>query len=198
VKKILDCELISWKQACQLSRQLALMIREAGFRPEVVVAIARGGYVPARILCDFMDIGNLTSIRIKHYTSVRKQRCRLCSPLCVDVKGMKVLLVDDVGDTGDTLALALKHIKSFNPAQVNTAILHHKKISKIEPDFYARKIFKWRWIIYPWAVMEDISGIIRDMKNPPSSIEGATQRLKKENGIKVPKQVLEDVLALRT
>lgn len=196
MNKIFRCELISWKQTYQLSRRLAWMIRKAGFQPDVIVAIARGGYVPARILCDFMNVGNLISIRIKHYASVRKLQCSLCLPLCVDVKGLKVLLVDDVGDTGDTLALALEHIKSFNPAQVITAILHHKKLSKIEPDFYARKIVKWRWIIYPWAVIEDIAGMIRDMQNPPTSLEEAARRLENENMIKVPKQVIEDVLAL--
>jgi hypoxanthine phosphoribosyltransferase len=191
------CELLSWGRIYQMARRLALRIRKAGFQPDVVVAIARGGYIPARILCDFMDIFNLTSIRVEHYTAGahKKQSARISSPLATDVREMKVLVVDDVSDTGDTLELALDHIKSFSPAEVKVATLDHKMISTVEPDFYARKVVKWRWIIYPWAVIEDITGFIKRMEKTPGTPEEAARRLEKERGIKVPKKVLEDVYA---
>ena len=50
------CELISWTAVQHLTRSLAAKIRASGFRPDVVVAIARGAYVPARLLCDHLDI----------------------------------------------------------------------------------------------------------------------------------------------
>lgn len=193
-----SCELISWNRIYQLARHLALMIRKAGFQPNVIVAIARGGYVPARILCDFMDISNLTSIRVEHYTAGarKKQYARLTSHIGMDVRGMKVLLVDDVSDTGDTLELALDHLKSCGPAEVKVAILHHKKISAFEPDFYAQKVIKWRWLIYPWAVIEDITGFITRSDKPPKTPEEAARMLENDYSIKVPKQVLEDVYTL--
>jgi len=192
------CELVSWSRIYQLARHLALTIMKAGFQPDVIVAIARGGCIPGRIICDFMDVFNLTSFRIEHYTpgACKKQHARLASHLSIDIRGMKVLVVDDVSDTGDTFELAINHVKSFDPAEVKTAALHHKMISTVEPDFYARKVVKWRWIIYPWAVIEDISGFIARMDNPPKTPEEAYRKFKEENAIKVPKQVLEDVYAI--
>ena len=191
------CELFSWNQIYQLTRHLFIKIRKAQFQPDIIVAIARGGYIPARILCDFMEVSNLTSIRIEHYTKVnKKQYARLSENLCIDVHEMKVLLVDDVSDTGDTLQIALNHIENLHPAEVKSAILHHKVVSDITPDFYARKVIKWRWIIYPWAAIEDVTGIINKMKKPPKTPEEAAKILEKENSIKIPKTILEDIYKL--
>ena len=110
------CELVSWRRVAMLSNKLAQKIKQDQFKPDIVIAIARGGYVPARILCDRLDIYNLTSIRIAHYTggSTKLELARLSIPLGIDIKGMQVLLVDDVTDTGDTFRLALEHVRSFN------------------------------------------------------------------------------------
>ena len=165
------CELISWHGVAMLSNKLAQQIKQDQFKPDIVIAIARGGYVPARILCDRLDIYNLTSIRIAHYTggSTKLELARLSIPLGIDIKGMQVLLVDDVTDTGDTFRLALEHVKSFSPQVVKSAVIHHKAISELVPDYYATIIRKWRWIIYPWAVTEDICGFISKMSPPPRS-----------------------------
>jgi hypoxanthine phosphoribosyltransferase len=192
------CELISWNGMYQLARRLALNIKKVRFKPDIVVAIARGGFVPARILCDFLDIGNLTSLRVVHYTggAYRQKRARLTESLGVDVRGMKVLVVDDVSDTGDTLKITRLHLDSFAPAQVRFAVLHHKMVSSVEPDYYAKKVVKWRWIIYPWAVYEDVTGFLSAMENPPGSPDEAARRLERDYSIKVPVRVLADIYDL--
>ncbi len=178
-----------------MSRLLADKIIEAGFRPDIVVAIARGGFVPARIVCDFLGIGELASIRIKHYSAgaAKNQYARLVAPLNVEVRGRKVLIVDDIIDTGDTLQLALDHIRSHGPAAVKTAILIHKEVCSFAADFYAKRMVKWRWVIYPWAVMEDLTGFISRMEPSPESPAEATARLADEFALKVPAGVLKDV-----
>lgn len=193
--KQLQCELISWGEVHRLSALLALQIREAGYKPDLVIAIARGGYVPARLVCDFLDIYNLTSIRITHYTagSNKQKTASLSSPLCVKIKGLKVLLVDDLTDTGDTIEIALQHIREFKPAEVKVAMLHHKKQSLLQPDFYAKKLVKWRWLIYPWAMVEDIGGFLRAMPELPTSIEAAKKILKANHGVKVPLKTVSQV-----
>lgn len=198
MNKKFRCEIISWHRMYRLTRQLALKIKRAGFRPDLVVAIARGGYVPARILCDFLKITNLTDMRVEHYGAgaQRKKYAKLAVPLGIDAHGKKVLVVDDITDTGDTLEIALNHIKSFAPQAVRTAILLHKKQSPIVPDFYAKKIIKNRWIIYPWAVTEDLSGFIAGMDNPPTTPEEADHRIRKEYGLAVPIKILKDIFTL--
>lgn len=187
-------EFVSWGKITSLAHTLANRIHNSGYRPDIIIAIARGGYVPARLLCDHLDIYNLTSMRVAHYTSGtdKAETARLSMPLSTDVRGLRVLLVDDVDDTGDTLQLALKHINSFNPAEIKVAVLHHKHISSIVPDFYAQKIISWRWLTYPWAVIEDVRGFIQKMEPPPATVEEAIEGIKSEYGLKVPMRIMKD------
>ncbi len=61
------CELVSWEQFRALARQLALRVQSSGFRPDMIVAIGRGGYMPARLLSDYLDIYSLSGFKIEHY-----------------------------------------------------------------------------------------------------------------------------------
>jgi len=97
-------EYVSWPKMAAMGRTLAGRILASGFRPEVIVAIARGGYVPARILCDYLEVSELAGLRIVHYRAGanKEKRARLVAPLNLPVAGKRVLLVDDLIDTGET------------------------------------------------------------------------------------------------
>lgn len=192
------CELVAWSQVCRLSQRLAENIRVSGYRPDTVVAIARGGYVPARLLCDALDLYDLQSIRIGHYMAgARKTETARCySPPPANVRGLRVLLVDDCSDTGDTLQLALEQLRCCQPQDVKVAVLHHKKVSPLLPDYYGRRVVAWRWLIYPWALTEDLSGFITAMEPLPETTEEVISQLHRRHGIKAPSQAVEYVLAL--
>jgi hypoxanthine phosphoribosyltransferase len=192
------CELIGWGRFHALARRLARKVHASGYRPDILVAIGRGGYLPARILSDFLDVMDLTSFRIEHYHATRKGRAaRVRHPLHADLTGRRVLLVDDVSDSGDTFRVALDHLAACgHPAEVRTAVLHHKVVSPYVPDYYAQKVVKWRWIVYPWAVAEDVGSFIRAMSPPPANIEDLAARLAAERGIRLPRPLLCDILEL--
>jgi len=189
------CELISWAEVHRLCRQLARMVRASGYRPDIVVAIGRGGLVPARLVCDCLDIMALTSIKIDHYSagSTRQAQAVIRFPLCTDIRDQRVLLVDDVNDSGDTLQIARSHLNDFHPREVRTAVMHHKTTTRIAVDYHARKIIKWRWLVYPWAMQEDISAFLDRLTPSPSSLEKAQQQLLDQFSIRVSLQVLRDV-----
>ena len=195
MQKQFKVELISWNQVTRFTQTLAEKIRADGFRPDLVIAIARGGYVPARLLCDHLDIYDLTSIRISHYQSgsERTEAARLSLPLNVDVRDMNILLVDDVDDTGDTLQLALEHINSFKPEAVKIAVLHHKRVSTVVPDFYAHQVIRWRWITYPWAIIEDLDGFINRMDPKPATPQDAVQRIAETYRVKIPLRTMQSI-----
>lgn len=144
----------------RLSRILARKIKASGYTPDLIVAIGRGGYVPGRLVSDFLLFNDLTSMKIEHYTRAAdmQEEARIKFPIPVDITGKKVLIVDDVTDTGETLSLAVDYAWSLKPADIRTAVLQHKTCSIFVPDFYAQKVIKWRWIIYPWARYEDLAG----------------------------------------
>lgn len=191
-KQHFKVELISWHQVSRMVDKLAEQIRVSGFTPAGIVAIARGGYVPARLLCDQLNVYDLTAIRITHYLSGARKtpQAQLVEPLHTDISGKNVLLVDDVDDSGDTLELARQHLLERQPAQLKTAVLHHKMASTVVPDYYAHKVVKWRWLTYPWALLEDIEGFLARLEPPAYTAEEAAQRLESQFRIRIPRQIL--------
>ena len=109
----IPCELITWNRFHSQARKLARMVRASGWRPDTLVAIGRGGYMPARVLSDFLDLADLTSFKVEHYQSTHiSKQAVVRYPLSGSLKGRKVLLVDDVSDSGDTFVAAIAHVKS--------------------------------------------------------------------------------------
>jgi hypothetical protein len=161
--KSVTCELVTWEEQYRLARVLAGKIRSSGYQPEIVIAIGRGGYIPARILCDLLLLSRLTSVKAEHWgTPAEKgERAVIQFPLCTDIRGERVLIVDDVTDTGDTIEAVLNHVKGLGPAEVRTAVLQHKEVSGFVPDYFAEVCPVWEWIVYPWALHEDLVGFSR-------------------------------------
>lgn len=194
----IPCELLSWARCQRLSRVLAAKVRQSGFRPEIIVAIGRGGWMPGRVLSDLLGVMDLTEFKVEHYRGARRApEAHVRYPLAAPVVGRRVLLVDDVSDTGDTYRVALAHLCAHGePAQVLTAALHHKTVSTFTPDVYAARVVRWRWLIYPWAVAEDLAGFVRGMTPRPADPAAIAARLHAEHGLRVTQPMLEDVIAL--
>ena len=116
--------------------------------------------MPGRLVCDFLLFNDLTSMKVEHYMrgADMQAEARIKFPIPVDISGKKVLIVDDVTDTGETLNLSVDYVQSLSPAEIRTAVLQHKTCSSFTPDFYGQKVIRWRWIIYPWARYEDLAG----------------------------------------
>jgi hypoxanthine phosphoribosyltransferase len=197
-KEIPQWELVSWEIFYDMTRQLAFMIHNDNYQPDIIIAIARGGYTPARILSDYLGVMDMTSFKVKHYQSTEKDAVAVIQhPLAADVSGQKILLVDDVSDTGDTFDVAIDHInESTNPTEIRSAVLHHKTVSKYKPDYYTREVKEWHWITYPWAIMEDMTAFIKKMDPAPVSAEQVAQKLRLEHGIEAPTQILSDAFEL--
>ncbi len=132
----------------------ALAKKVSAFKPDWIVGVSRGGLVPARLLSDYLDNSNVSIIRIEFYKTIGETRDfpTISQPLQVDVKGKRVLIVDDVADTGRSLAVAKEHIKRAGASEVKIAVLHQKPKSIVRPDFYIGTT--GAWIIYPWEKEE--------------------------------------------
>ena len=194
----IPCELVSWARCQRLCRVLAANVRQSGFRPEVIVAIGRGGWMPGRVLSDLLGVMDLTEFKVEHYRGARREpEARVRYPLSAPVAGRRVLLVDDVSDTGETYRVALQHLQAGGaPSQVLTAALHHKTVSSYQPDVYAARVVRWRWLIYPWAVVEDLAGFVVAMTPRLADPAAIAERLRAEHGLSVTRPMLEDVFAL--
>ncbi len=147
-----DREILGWHEFGEASRELAAQVHESGFVPDMVVAIARGGLLLAGSVAYALDVKSCGAINVEFYTGVelRLDEPVLLSPMLdtPSVAGQRVLLVDDVSDSGRTLAMVLELLLSAQ-ADVRSLCLYSKPETLLEPDYVWRKTSKW--IAFPWS-----------------------------------------------
>jgi len=152
---------VSWEEAVILSLKLGSKILKSGYRPDSIIAISRGGLVPARVISDLLNIERVFSLKASLWgIGGKKYDDVVIYSMYLPIKGDNTLIVDDVVDTGSTLHKITKYIEKFNPESIKTAVLHLKPSAKYVPDYYSMKLGNWIWIIYPWTVYETIYSII--------------------------------------
>lgn len=192
------CQLPTWEEVYELARRLAFRIVGEGWDPDLLVAIGRGGYTPGRLLADFLHEKALTAFRIEHYTAgaEKQETARVVGSLDDDLSGLRVLIVDDVNDSGQTLEAAVGFVRERGAAEVRTAVLQEKSTTGFAADHAAERVEEWRWIVYPWAVIEDLTGFLRKMDPRPATVDDAARRLDEAYGVRVPDRTLEDVFRL--
>jgi hypoxanthine phosphoribosyltransferase len=197
-EKRFRCEILTWSGVARDSKKLSDIIKGSGFAPDIIVAIGRGGLVPARILSDYLHIKDLTSIKVEHWgiAATPDEKAVIKFPLSADIKGKRVLLVDDITDTGDTLRVSVGYLNGFGPGEVRTAVLVHKTTSEVVPDYYLRKVTKWRWIIFPWHICEDLTGFIRELRaEGMRDGEEIRRELKRRYNIDIKAEMVREALS---
>ena len=134
------------------SDDLARQVHESCFDPSVIIAIARGGMVPAGSLTYRLGVKLTDAINVEFYTDVHQT---LPDPVLLapmldteSITGRRILIVDDVVDSGRTLALVVKLLRGFG-AEVRSAVLYAKPTTVVEPDFCWKHTD--RWIVFPWS-----------------------------------------------
>lgn len=197
-----ECEVMDWNLFYKLARQVATKINSSGYRPDIIVGLARGGWVLARVLCDLIGIKDLVSLKVEHWgvTATPDGKAQLKYPLNVDLTGKNVLVVDDITDTGESMRVTLEYLKSLKPSEIKTAALRHINTSKFLPDYFGEEI-SWRWVIFPWNFTEDMCNIIpkvckRLSINPKDEVDVATikNELKQFYTIGISEETLEEIL----
>ena len=171
---------VSWDDVQSLTEEIARQIQECGYMPDVIVAVSRGGFDPARILCDQLGIKRLASLQIEYYRDINETSStpEIVFPLNTEVPDTSILIVDDVSDTGTSLKVARDHVLERGASEVRVATLHVKPWTKFRPDFSASVVESW--IIYPWETVESITSIAENLKREglsSSNIEGELKRL---------------------
>ena len=197
-----ECEVMDWNLFYKLARQVATKINSSGYRPDIIVGLARGGWVLARVLCDLIGIKDLVSLKVEHWgvTATPDGKAQLKYPLNVDLTGKNVLVVDDITDTGESMRVTLEYLKSLKPSEIKTAALRHINTSKFLPDYFGEEI-SWRWVIFPWNFTEDMCNIIpkvceRLSLNPKDVIDVTKikNELKQFYTIGISEETLEEIL----
>ncbi|MEL9940071.1 MAG: phosphoribosyltransferase [Ignisphaera sp.] len=199
-------KLVEWNDIVEWSWGLAKKIENDGYIPDVVIAISRGGYVPARLLCDFLGVENLVSIQSQHWTEAAKkgEKAIIKFEYVIDLSNMKALLVDDIIDTGESVILAKEYIlKKWKPKELRTAALQWiSSVAKIKPDYYYMEVKEWYWFQYPWTRLEDVTQFIKrilestynEKKKSSWGIDEIIEAFREWYGIEVDRRYIDDAI----
>lgn len=147
-------ETLSYEGFGEATRELALQVLKSGFEPEIVVAIARGGLLLAGSIAYALGIKSCGAVNAEFYTGVgtRLPEPVMMPPLLdqASIAGKRVLLVDDVSDSGRTLAMVVQLLEAGG-ADLRTVVLYTKPGTVYEPTYFWKRTDKW--INFPWSVL---------------------------------------------
>jgi hypoxanthine phosphoribosyltransferase len=159
-------EILGWEQFGEASRQLAKMVADDGYEPEMILSIARGGLCIGGALGYALAVKNTYTMNVEFYTGVDERlevpRILPPAPDFVDLGQAKLLIVDDVADTGHTL----KSVHDFcagKVGEVRTAVIYEKSHSVVQCDYVWKRTDLW--INFPWSDKPPVverEGIVAD------------------------------------
>jgi hypoxanthine phosphoribosyltransferase len=160
---------LSWEMFGELCRALAMRVGQA-YDPEIVVGIARAGVIPGGVLASILG-ADFYSMRISRWDGSEKVRERpaILSAAPTQVRGKRVVVVDEVATSGETFRMALAALRDAGSEEIRTAAVFVRPRGYV-PDHFALEtdstvIFPWDRKIFDgerWVVNPRYAGIITD------------------------------------
>jgi hypoxanthine phosphoribosyltransferase len=183
-------EVPTWNQTYDMLLNQAQKIREDNYKPAIIIGIARGGLIPARVLLDILEIPEFATIQIEFYVDIAQTRREptLKQGLTTKITDKKALLVDDIADSGKSLKLAKTHLQQLGAKEIKTATLYAKPQSVTTPDYYEKQTS--RWVVFPWDAKETLRRIIQKQEGK-RTVNHEVAKLVKAG---LPKQLAEKLL----
>jgi len=189
--------LVSWSEIeewCSTLRDKII----GKYEPDMIVALSRGGLVPGRIMSDMMWIKDLVAVKTEHWgiTATRDGKATLKDPGMIDASEKKILIIDDITDTGQSMKLAYDYVKKQSPADVRSATMLHITRSAFRPDYYASEIDEkqWTWFIFPWNVYEDMGNLVTKVLTQEMEVSVIEKKLEESFGLELQSGFLVRIL----
>jgi len=172
-----EFEIPSWESIYEMLLELARRIRKAGYKPDIILGVARGGWPVARIMSDLLENPEIANVKVEFYLGLAEAKGEpaITQPVSVPVKGKNVLLVDDVADTGKSLALVKRHLSERGASKVKIATIYYKPWSVLKPDWFEQQTE--RWIVFPWERKETVKRILEKCRKQGVPIKQAKKAL---------------------
>jgi hypoxanthine phosphoribosyltransferase len=169
----------SWDEIYEMLLSLATRIKESEFQPDLIVGVSRGGWVPGRILSDLLSNAHTANVKIEFYVGIGETTKRpvVTQPISEDIAHKNILVVDDVADTGESLLVALEHVRERGAGRIRTVTIYYKPHSKFKPDFFAETTPEW--IIFPWERLEVTRLLAKEAKSLERGKESIRETLSK-------------------
>ena len=111
--------------------------------PDIIIGIARGGVIPAVLLSKLLEVKDLYVLKVWREGEER----RIIAEIFTNVSGKKVLVVEDMLETGKRLTVAREYLESKG-ASVQTACFYTMPMTKVQPNFFLREVQEVQR--FPW------------------------------------------------
>ena len=172
-----EFEVPTWNSIYSMLVELADRVHRSNFKPDILVGISRGGWIPTRVLSDLLENPLITSVGAAFYIGLSEANHEpdLTEPLSISVLNKKILLVDDVVDTGKSATLIKSHINRKGAKEIRLLTLYYKPQSIVKPDFYSKETKEW--IIFPWEIKETLRNLRKKCKGKTKLFMKTTSRL---------------------
>ena len=173
----LEIEVSTWESIYHLLLSLARRVRKTNFKPDMIVSVSRGGWIPSRVMSDLLEIPRIAIVGAEFYTGVAETKGApvITQPVSVSVRGTRVLVVDDIADTGKSLRLVCTHLEEHGTTEIRTATLYLKPWSTSIPDYYGKKTTSW--VVFPWERKEIVRTIVDRYRLQGKSAAEAKEKL---------------------
>ncbi|HVX42776.1 MAG TPA: phosphoribosyltransferase [Mycobacteriales bacterium] len=152
-------EVLDWSDFGVGTRALAQQIADDGYQPDIVLAVARGGLLPAGAVAYALGVKNVFTMNVEFYTGVdqRLDFPVMLPPLLnrVELADRRVLIVDDVADTGATLQV-VEEFCADHVAEIRAAVLYEKTQSSVRCPYVWKRTDDW--IDFPWSAEPPVTG----------------------------------------
>lgn len=155
----------SWQEMGEMTVSLSQKIQKSGQKFDRLIALAKGGWGWARQLQDLLRIETQSSIQISFYKGIMKTKRVpvVIQSLPISILGEKVLVYDDVVDSGETLELAKQYLLTHGAREVVSASHYIKSWTKTKPDYWVKETKAW--ILFPHDVVENMDLIVKKWGN---------------------------------
>jgi uncharacterized protein len=151
---------LGWSDVEDASLSIIQKMKEEGFVPDIIISIARSGLIPAALISYALGNKELYVIKVDFSKSQKishrqdmREKPKISQELAKDVEGLKVLVVDEIAVSGETLKMVSNYLDMKHPAEVKYSVLYKQPWSRFVPDYFGKEVKEWP--IFPWKRVKD-------------------------------------------
>jgi len=161
---------LTWEDVEQGAMNIISRMKEDNFEPDVIISIARSGLIPASLISYALGNKELYVIKIDFSKTQKldklqdmRHKPKISQELSKDIEGKKILVVDEMVVSGETLQLVSDYLAMKDPAEVKYAVLYKQPWTQFNPDYYGEKVTAWP--IFPWKSLRN------NIRDPRTSVQ---------------------------
>ncbi len=151
---------LHWEDVEKAALKVISQMEKENFVPDIIISIARSGLIPAALISYALGNKELYTIKIDFSKTQRlshkqdmREKPKISQELSRDIEGLKVLVVDEMVVSGETLKLVSQYLSMKHPAEVKYSVLYKQPWSQFQPTYCGEEVKQWP--IFPWKRLHE-------------------------------------------